>query len=157
VGTNKMSNYQSTMVYKGMTADERELMQKYVERGYELFTRRCAEGRQVSQEYIKTIAEGRVWDGIKAKELDLVDEIGSVEDAICYAAKLVELEAYELVSYPEQKDFATQILELLNEQEQEEKALTKAFPMLYPLAKNVKQMSEEKTLQARLPYFMIIR
>jgi protease-4 len=63
ITTNKHSGLESNIPYKTMTAEETQLMQNMVERGYELFTTRCADGRGVSQEYIKSVGEGRVWLG----------------------------------------------------------------------------------------------
>lgn len=70
-----------------MTTDEHRQMQQYIERGYELFTTRCAEGRGMSIEAIKKIAEGRVWDGATALEIGLVDELGDLDAAIEWVAQ----------------------------------------------------------------------
>ena len=96
ITTNKHSGLESNIPYKTMTPEETQLMQNMVERGYELFTTRCADGRGVSQEYIKSVGEGRVWLGAKAKELQLVDEIGNIDDAIAKAVELAALESYKL-------------------------------------------------------------
>ena len=96
ITTNKHSGLESNIPYKTMTPEETQLMQNMVERGYELFTTRCADGRGVSQEYIKSVGEGRVWLGAKAKELQLVDEIGNIDDAIAKAVELGALESYKL-------------------------------------------------------------
>lgn len=66
VKTNKYGTFPN--VTSAMTPDERLQMQQYVERGYELFTSRCAEGRHMDIAAIKKIAEGRVWDGTTAKK-----------------------------------------------------------------------------------------
>ena len=75
-------------------------MQGYVERGYELFTRRCAEGRGVSQDSIKAIAEGRVWDGAEALKIGLVDELGGLDAAIAGMAKELNVETWTIKEYP---------------------------------------------------------
>ena len=72
VKTNANGNFPSIM--DPMTPAEASAMQAYVERGYDLFTKRCAEGRQISQDSIKKIGEGRVWDGREALRIGLVDE-----------------------------------------------------------------------------------
>jgi protease-4 len=59
--------------------------------GYELFTKRCADGRHVSQDSIKQIAEGRVWDGVTAKQIGLVDEFGGISNAIAWVANKAKL------------------------------------------------------------------
>ncbi len=101
VKTNKHSDLGSNMIYKGMNQEEHALMQNMVERGYDLFTRRCAEGRHVSQDYIKSIGEGRVWLGNKGKEIGIVDELGNIDNAIAKAVELAGLESYYSLYYPE--------------------------------------------------------
>lgn len=65
-----------------MTPEQRQAMQQYVDRGYELFVSRCAEGRDMPADSIKAIAEGRVWDGRSALENGLVDCLGGLDTAI---------------------------------------------------------------------------
>ena len=80
-------------------------MQNMVNEGYELFTKRCADGRHVSQDSIKKIAEGRVWDGITAKQIGLVDEFGGIAEAVKWVAQKAKLgDDYSTQNYPEMKD-----------------------------------------------------
>lgn len=125
ITTNKHSGLESNIPYKTMTPDETQLMQNMVERGYELFTTRCADGRGVSQEYIKSVGEGRVWLGTKAKELQLVDEIGNIDDAIAKAVELAALESYKLTYYPEVKDPIEELLKKLDNTTPEEQLVNK--------------------------------
>ena len=125
VTTNKHSDLEANMIYKGMNPEEHALMQTMVERGYELFTSRCAEGRHVEQSYIKTIGEGRVWLGAKAKEIGLVDEMGNLDDAIGKAVELAHLESYQLTYYPEKKDPYEELLKMLDNTTEEEKLVLK--------------------------------
>lgn len=125
IGTNQHSNLESNMVYQGMNSQERALMQQMVERGYELFTSRCAEGRHMAQDDIKKIGEGRVWLGAKALEIGLVDSLGNMDDAVAKAAQLAGLEDYARVSYPEKKDFMTELMEMLDNSTPEEKLMAK--------------------------------
>jgi protease-4 len=125
ITTNKHSGLASNIPYKTMTAEETQLMQNMVERGYELFTTRCADGRGVSQEYIKSVGEGRVWLGTKAKELQLVDEIGNIDDAIAKAVELAALESYKLTYYPEVKDPIEELLKKLDNTTPEEQLVNK--------------------------------
>ncbi len=125
ITTNKHSGLESNIPYKTMTPEETQLMQNMVERGYELFTTRCADGRGVSQEYIKSVGEGRVWLGTKAKELQLVDEIGNIDDAIAKAVELAALESYKLTYYPEVKDPIEEILKKLDNTTPEEQLVNK--------------------------------
>ena len=125
ITTNKHSGLESNIPYKAMTAEETQLMQNMVERGYELFTTRCADGRGVSQEYIKSVGEGRVWLGTKAKELQLVDEMGNIDDAIAKAVELAALESYKLTYYPEVKDPIEELLKKLDNTTPEEQLVNK--------------------------------
>ena len=125
ITTNKHSGLESNIPYKSMTPEETQLMQNMVERGYELFTTRCADGRGVSQEYIKSVGEGRVWLGTKAKELQLVDEIGNIDDAIAKAVELAALESYKLTYYPEVKDPIEELLKKLDNTTPEEQLVNK--------------------------------
>ncbi len=124
VGTNKHSGM-GAMVIKGMSDEEHAIMQKMVERGYDLFTRRCAEGRHVEQDYIKSIGEGRVWLGYKGKEIGIVDELGNLEDAINKAVELAGVESYQLCYYPELADPYAELLKMFDNTTEEERLMMK--------------------------------
>lgn len=125
VATNRYSDLEMNMIYKGMNNEEHDLMQKMVERGYELFTSRCAAGRHVEQDYIKSIGEGRVWLGFKGKEIGIVDELGNIDDAIAKAVELAGLENYKLVYYPEKEDPYQELLKMLDNSTEEERLIMK--------------------------------
>ena len=87
-------------------------MQNMVNEGYELFTKRCADGRHVTQDSIKSIAEGRVWDAITAKQIGLVDEFGGIAEAVKWVANKAKLgDDYSIQNYPEMKDKFEAMLE----------------------------------------------
>ncbi len=123
VSTNRHSNLTNNLTFQGMSEDESAIMQAMIERGYDLFTSRCAEGRGISQDSIKAIGEGRVWLGKDAVKIGLVDELGNINSAIKKAAELAGLEAYQLSTYPEKKDQIQEILEMLDTTTPEEKLL----------------------------------
>lgn len=125
IATNKHSDLQGNMVLKGMNPEERALMQTMVERGYDLFTSRCAAGRHVEQDYIKSIGEGRVWLGTKGKEIGIVDEMGNIDDAIAKAVALAGLENYRLTYYPEKVDPYEELLKMLDNTTEEERLVMK--------------------------------
>lgn len=87
---------------KRLTPAQRQSIQNSVNEGYELFTKRCADGRKVKQDSIKAIGGGRVWDGISAKKIGLIDQFGSLADAIEWTAKKVGLNTgyYSVECYP---------------------------------------------------------
>jgi len=82
---------------------EKMILQKEVNRIYNDFTLRVAQGRNISQANVDSIGQGRVWTGSQAVKLKLVDKLGHLSDAIASAAKKANLKEYRLVAYPEQK------------------------------------------------------
>lgn len=125
VGTNAHSDLQTNMVYKGMNPDEFLMMQTMVERGYDLFTRRCADGRGMTQDAIKQIGEGRVWLGKDALKIGLVDSLGNIDNAIEKAVELADLDMYSLAYYPEKTDPMEELLSMFDNTTDEERLLMK--------------------------------
>lgn len=123
VSTNAHSDLEVNMVYKGMNPEEEAMMQRMIERGYDLFTLRCAEGRHTTQNAIKKIGEGRVWLGKDAIGIGLVDCLGNIDDAIAKAVELAGLEQYKTVYYPEKKDPMEELLKALDGSSPEERLL----------------------------------
>ena len=123
VGTHRHSAMESSMLMNGMNSEEQAMMQAMIERGYDLFTSRCAEGRKMTQDDIKKIAEGRVWLGKDALEIGLVDSLGNIDDAIAKAAQLAGIESYDINYYPEKKDPMEQMLKMLTGEDSEEERL----------------------------------
>ena len=91
------------MPTRPMTESEKALMQAYVERGYDLFLSRVAEGRGMSKEAVDRVGQGRVWTGLRAKELGLVDELGGLDRAIEIAVAKAGVDAYTRMDYPGKK------------------------------------------------------
>ena len=91
--------------YKPLTDQQRNALQGMVNRGYDTFTNRCAQGRKLSQDSIKVIGEGRVWDAVTAHKIGLVDELGALESAIKWVAKQAKIKDgdYSVVDYPNQE------------------------------------------------------
>lgn len=89
--------------FSPMTEPQRQAMQTYVDRGYDLFTSRCAAGRHMPIKKILEVAEGRVWDGQSALELGLVDKLGGLDLAIADMANAIGVKPDKLgiVEYPE--------------------------------------------------------
>ena len=75
------------LLSKKFTPVQLAAMQNYVNQTYDLFTKRCADGRHMPQDSIKMIAEGRVWDAKSAMERKLIDAYGSLNDAIAWVAQ----------------------------------------------------------------------
>lgn len=132
-----------------MSAPVRAKMQDMVNRGYELFTSRCADGRHMPQDSIKAIAEGRVWDGISAKRIGLVDELGSLNQAVKALAAEMGYKKYEVVNYPESK---TNFWEIFSEFSTQMKAsaVKEELGEFYPAYEQVKRIAHDDPIQARM-------
>ncbi len=87
-----------------MTDFERDLMQSYVENIYDVFVTRVADGRKMNKTQVDEIGQGRVWSGLNALEIGLVDELGGLEDAVKRAAEMAGIENYRTVALPELPD-----------------------------------------------------
>lgn len=154
VKTNEMADM-GTMS-RPFNAAERAQLQKMIEQGYDTFTKRVADGRGMSQDSVKLIAEGRVWTGEQGLKIGLVDELGNLDDAIAYAAKMIESKEYHTVSYPAEEDpFAMILNETKSDYMNNEiKELLGEWYSVYSFIRNVKSADN---IQARIPYDIVIR
>ena len=91
--------------------EEGAKIQAYIERGYDLFLSRCAEGRGKTKDAVNAIGQGRVWTGKQALGLGLVDSLGGINVAIEAAANLAGIEKYSISEYPVKKEFFMSLLE----------------------------------------------
>ena len=149
VKTNKLSDAFSTN--RPFTDEERALMQDNVNRGYELFVKRCADGRNKTVDEIKAIAEGRVWTGEDALKNGLVDELGGIDDAIHYAAKLAKVNTYQqVVAVLKAKNNTFGLISV--EQKLEQKMLESNMGEYYQLFKDLNDIQNQDRIQARLLY-----
>ena len=138
--------------YRPMNEGEKALLQGYINRGYELFTKRCADGRGISQDSIKVIGEGRVWTGLHAKQIGLVDQLGNLDDAIAVAKKKAKIEECTVKSYPVQKSFFEQIMEKTSSKSMAETALKENLGEYYDVVRMVQSVKEKDRIQAALPF-----
>ena len=96
------------------TDEELAVFQRMVDWIYAEFTGKVADSRHLKLDFVKEIAQGRVWSGTQAKQLGLVDEIGGLDAAIKYAAEKANLGTnYRLVEYPRKKEFSEAITEMI--------------------------------------------
>jgi protease-4 len=141
-----------------MSEAERQIIQKSVNRIYEVFTSKAASGRNMDVEALKKLAGGRVWSGIDAKEQGLVDEYGGLNDAVKLAAKEAKLKEgdYRLKYSPQTNDIFKQIMESLSG-ETEARLLQAYLGEHYNLIRQVKDIHRFEGIQARLPFDLEIR
>lgn len=124
-------------------------MQEAINRGYELFTSRCAQGRHISQDSIKAVGEGRVWDGRKAQKLGLVDEMGGLYATIAALAADKGYKDYEVVTYPDlDKSFWDLLAEMQNQAKV--RAVREELGTLYPVYQELRRIENMSAVQARM-------
>ena len=154
VKTNQMSDFGS--LNRPSSADERALMQNYIENGYKLFINRCAVGRKMSQQDIEKIAEGRVWTGRAALELGLVDELGGLARATEVAVERAGVEHYTVLNYPEKENILSSIMGVTPERYINSKA-EQVFGPYYNGVQLLRQVEQMDQIQARMPFDLNIR
>ncbi len=158
VGSNKHSDMFSLM--RPFNGEELRFMQASVEDIYERFVNLVASSRGLDPARVDEIAQGRVWTGADALEIGLVDEIGTLEDAIAYAASLAELyssDGYSVVGYPQPLTLVEEFMSSLG-QRYEEPSILSGTPF-EALGKAVGSLKAQEPglVYARLPYALEIR
>lgn len=131
-------------------------IQKGVDKIYLQFTTKVAEGRGMTQTEVDEIGQGRVWTGIDALEIGLIDEFGGLSAAIDYAAKSAELEDYDVRTFPKDKD---PLEEIILELKGESKSYfaKQALGSNYKYYEQLNNISTMEGFQMRLPYVIDIR
>ncbi len=159
VKTNRNSAYASAGMSRPWSAEEITTMQNYVNRGYNLFRKRVAEGRKMSTEQVEKIAQGRVWLGTDAKNIKLIDGFGGLNDAIDKAAKLAHLSSYQAVEYPALAGWMEQLMDMAggNKGTYLDEQLRLALGDLYQPFIMIRNMKEKEPIQAALPYVLNIQ
>lgn len=122
---------------------------------YEDFVGKVAKGRGMSVDQVKEVARGRVWTGTDAKEIGLVDEIGTLDDAIAYAAKQAGLSEYRVKELPELKDPFEEILENL-QNDMSVKFMKQNLGESYKYVEWMQNVKGMQGVQARVPYLIDI-
>ena len=152
VKTNKYSDFGAT--YRPMNTEERVILQRYINNGYELFTKRCAEGRNMNIDSLKAIAEGRIYSGTDAMQLGLVDEMGGLEEAIAFAAKKANISDYTLKYYPSVKSLIEQISDIFSTSV-EERIVKSQLGENYRLFRTIQRAQTTTGIKAIMPYSII--
>ncbi|MEO9475300.1 MAG: signal peptide peptidase SppA [Cyclobacteriaceae bacterium] len=137
-------------VTRSLNQQERAIIQRRVENGYDTFIGRVAQGRNMTPEDVKKVAGGRVWTGAQALESGLVDLLGSYEDAIYLAAaKAGVADDYRVRFYPEQKEFLEKVME--NLEDVSAGVVMGKENILTPYLKKIESLERMQGLQARMP------
>lgn len=147
-------------VFEDMTPKYRETVTESIEIIYDTFISRVAEGRKMDKTKVDEIAQGRVWTGTMAKQLGLVDELGSLDDAITYAAKLVKTNDYKVSLYPEYEievaDMFRKFLGMSVSTVGQDAIKKEIGTENYQLLQRMNYLKQSQGVQAMLPYHLNI-
>jgi protease-4 len=149
VKTTPMADIMSSS--RGVTAREAEIIQAEIERIYDNFISRVAEGRKMSKADVDSIAQGRVWTGADAKRLKLVDEFGGLDRAIELAAQRAKLDNYRIIELPFMKDPLEKILDKIGGKSKDA-AIESVLGESYKYYKQVERVQNMRNYQTRMPY-----
>ncbi len=154
VKTGEYSDFLSPV--RTLSENERRIFQQLVDQSYENFVSKVSEGRNMSYEQVEEYARGRVWTGLQAKERNLVDVIGGLEDAIEIAAtKAGVADDYRVRLYPQPKTFLEQLMENIGK-EASMQWFGQKFSALTPYLRKLESLQHLEGIQARLPYELVI-
>lgn len=151
VKTNRNSTFGNLMA-RPFNEEETAIMQQYVNRGYQLFRKRVADGRRLPVESVEKIAQGRVWLGADAIGLKLVDQLGGLNDAVAKAAKLAKLSEYYTVDYPAPSSWIDQLLAGASDAGSVDARLRLTLGDLYEPVSLMRNLDKHEALQARIPF-----
>jgi protease-4 len=156
ISTNKHSVLSTN---QKLSPEELQITQEEVDKIYDQFLTRVADGRNLSKTRVNEIARGRVWTGKDAKRIGLVDELGGLKEAINYAAKQINSNATDVIYYPKQKEdkFATFFKMIEEETEESElKIQSNTIPAEFvSFYKKLKEIENRTGMQMRLPFDIV--
>ena len=145
--TNKNGDY--IPVTKPLSSYQTLVLQRNVDHIYDVFTGKVAAGRKMSQKAVDSIGQGRIWSGIDAKAIGLVDEMGGLTKALETAAELAKLKDYRLVSLPEQKEWFEELIDQLTGNDPSAR-IREVLGEDYAYYQYLKEIREMKGVQARM-------
>ena len=154
VKTNKYSDAISAT--RSMDNYERNALQNMVEKVYATFIKRVADGREMTTSYVDSIGQGRVWSGIDALNLRLVDTLGGLDVAIAKAAEFADISDYAISERPAMKDFFQEFTESFMDARISTRMQKSNLHKTYSYFQFVESALELKGVQARIPYIIEI-
>ena len=156
VSTNANSNMISP--FSGLSSGTLAIAQRSVVNTYNRFVHFVSKNRNKTAEEVDAVGSGRVWSGKRAKEIGLVDEIGSLNDAVKYAANKANIAEYEAVSYPEKVDKFEQIMGNLRQGNIAESYVkSQISEENYQLFKVFSDQNFKNSIQMAMPYIIRIK
>jgi len=153
VSTNKHSDF--ITVTRPLDAEETAIMQGDIERIYKSFIGHVAEGRNTTPAAIDSIGQGRVWSGVDAKRLKLIDEFGGLNNAVDEAAKLAKLSKYNIQTLPAIQDPFTKLIEQLTG-DYKDARIQSELGEYYNYFTYLRKLAKAEKIQARLPFEMSV-
>lgn len=138
-----------------LTTYERNVLQNFVNQGYETFLSRVMAGRGLTHDELHAIAQGRVWTGADAQKIGLVDVLGGLDDAIQIAARKADIQEYNLKEYPVIKNPFEELLEDFSGNIRM-RLMQKELGPLYTTWQQLKNLKNNQGIQARLPFNLAI-
>ena len=157
VSTNKNTDYETNLVFAKENSEEIRQMQNYVDRGYETFLNIVADGRGMTRDEVHEIAQGRVWIATDALPIKLVDQLGSMDDAVKKAAELAGISGdYYTSNYPEKESWIENLLKSASEDKGTylDGQLHETLGSLYEPIMQARKDAQRNRLQVRLPYLV---
>jgi protease IV len=152
IDTVKSSTYADLgAFYRPLTTNERSIIQNSVEHIYDVFLTRVSDGRGLTKEQVDEIGQGRVWSGVDAKRIGLVDVLGGLETAIEIAAQKAGLENYRLLNLPEQKDPFQKLLQSFSG-EVKSSIMKNELGDNYKYYQKLQEVMSQRGIQARIEY-----
>ncbi|MEJ6557549.1 MAG: signal peptide peptidase SppA [Flavobacteriaceae bacterium] len=145
-------------LFEAPSGEFRASIKEGIEHVYETFKERVAEGRNMTMEDVETIAQGRVWTGKQALENGLVDGLGGLEQALEAAARLAELEEYNITSYPKIDPEFDDFLSVMGPFGSIQEQLMENYPKeIQAFLTSLTQKTERPSIEIRLPYAVEIK
>ena len=157
VATNKNTDYETNLVFAKENAEELRQMQNYVDRGYETFLNIVADGRGMTRDEVHEIAQGRVWIATDALPIKLVDQLGSMDDAVKKAAELASISGdYYTANYPAKESWFENLMKSASEEKGTylDEQLRETLGALYEPIMQARKDAQRNRLQVRLPYLV---
>jgi len=149
VKSGKFSDFASGL--RPLNMDEKNILQKQVDFVYSTFVNNVATGRQMSFDEVNNIGQGRIWSGLQAIDLGLVDEIGGLKYAIESAKELAKIDDYKIIEYPAIKEPFQELIETLQE-DMSAMLFSDELDNLFSHYSTALNMVKSKEVQARLPF-----
>lgn len=156
VKTNKNSTFGTAA--RPFTAEEMSYLSAYINRGYSLFRQRVADGRHMTVDAVEKIAQGHVWLGQDALKIRLVDQLGSIGDAVAKAAQLAKAKDYYTEAYPAKAEWIDQLLEgQLSSGSYLDEQMRQAMGDYYSSFMLLRNINQQAAIQARMPFTVNIK